>query len=179
MVRRSANRCLLLSIDGDVVDVDDLVTRLRRGDDDAVSELRAHCLGGIRFYLERTFGPADPDEAAARVFEALVGRLRQTDPGGSLAQAVRLAARDCGFLNPNPGRRVKPPPGKVRSLKQALAKCSALEREYLERCYLQGENPVEVRERLGLSREDVDALHRKLDAPARTQFKARGAAGGV
>jgi len=178
-VRRSANRGLLLSSEGDVLDVDALRARLRQGDDDVISELRRSCLGGIRFYLERTFGPDDPDEAAARVFEALVRRIQQGEAGGSLAEAVRSAARDCGFLTPNPVRRLKPPAEKVRLLKQALAKCSALEREYLERCYLRGENPTEVREQLGLSRQEVDALHRKLGVPARMLFKARGAAGGV
>jgi len=178
-VSRLPNRSLLVSLEGDIPELDALLERLRHGDSDAVAQLRQACAGGIRFFLERTFEPADPEGATTEVFQALVRRLQRGEAGPGLAEAVRLAARDCGFLNPNPGRRLKPPPEKVRTLKQAVAKCSALEREYLERCYLHGEDPADVREQLGLSREEVAALHRKLGGPARMLLKARGAAGGV
>ncbi len=166
--------CLLLSLEGDVPELDALLERVRRGDSDAVVELRQTCAGGIRFFLERTFDPADPQSATRRVFDALVRRIRENEADASLAEAVRAAARDCGFVTPRQRRR-KPPAARVRALKEALANCSELEREYLERCYLHGEDPAEVRDELGLSREEVTALHRRLGGPARMLLQARAA----
>lgn len=171
---RLPNCSLLLSLEGDVPDLDALLGRVRQGDPDAIVQLRQACAGGIRFFLERTFDPEDPESAAGRVFHALLRRLRDNDAPLSLAEAVRAAARDCGFVTPR-RRRKKPPAARVRALKEALANCSELEREYLERCYLHGEDPAEVRDELGLSREEIAALHRRLGGPARMLLQARAA----
>lgn len=175
---RLPNSSLLVSLEGDIPNLDTLLERVRQGEPDAVAQLYQAAAGGIRFFLERTFDPEDPDVATARVFEALIRRLRQGAGGVRLAEAVRAAARDCDLLTPRSRRQVQPPRDRVRALKEALARCSELEREYLERCYLHGEDPAEVRELLGMSREQVTALHRKLGGPARLLLQARAAGTG-
>jgi hypothetical protein len=173
-VKRASDQAVLLSLERDVADLDALLKRIREGDPAARVELLNTCAGGIRFFLQRTFQPSDPDAAAACVSEALIRRIRAATGAGSLAELVRLAAADCGFHSP---ARPVASPDKVRTLRQTLRQCSPQEREFLERCYLHGEDPVLVSEDLGMTCEDVAALRRKVGRPGNSASRRAASAG--
>lgn len=171
-MKRAMNQAILLSAERDVPDLEALLERVRAGEVEATSEFEEACGEGIRFFLRRTYQPEDLEEAFHRVWEALLGRLRDGADPRSLAELVRQAARDCGLE-----ARPKPPAKAAGSLQAVLRECSARERAFLERCYLGSEDPAVTAAELEMTREEVTALYRKVGRPGSTSKSRRAAAG--
>lgn len=166
------NQAILLSAERDVPDLEALLERIRAGEATAVSEFKEACGEGIRFFLRRTYPLEDLEEAFGRVWEALIGRLRNGAAARSLGELVRQAARDCGLV-----AKPKPPVRVAGSMRAALRDCSARERIFLERCYLKGDDPAAVGAELRMTPEEVTALYQKVGRPGTGGRSRRAAAG--
>lgn len=166
------NQAILSSAERDVPDLEALLERIRAGEPKAISEFEEACGEGIRFFLRRTYELEDPAEAFERVWEALIGSLRNGAGARSLGELVRQAARDCGLE-----ARRKPPARVASSLRAVLRDCSVRERTFLERCYLKGEDPATVGAELRMTPEQVSALYRKVGRPGSAGKSRRAAAG--
>ncbi len=171
-LNRARNQAILLSAERDVWELEALLDRIRAGDADAVSELEQAYGAGVRYFLRRTYAPADPEEAFQRVWEVLLDLLRRGASAQPLAVLVRQAAHTCGLKIPP-----RPPATAPGSLRAALRDCSARERAFLERCYLQGEDPAAVARDLKLSPAEVAALYQKVGRPGNAHKTRRAAAG--
>jgi RNA polymerase sigma-70 factor, ECF subfamily len=154
--------------------LDELVERVRRGDEAALEELHGVIAKGIRFFLSRELGAENLEERVDLTFRVVVQTLRRDDAGGSdrlmghVLDAIR--AQVAAHIGKSPDRDANPQQTaafrrQLESMRGILRAMSPRDREILRRFYLDEQTEEKICREMELNPVQFKLL--KLRAAAR------------
>lgn len=158
---------------GKAVDLDAIIDLIRAGDASGLKELHGILSPGVRLLIGLRLGRRAAAKEAKAVLETAAQRI-QADGSLRAREVISLVRRliaerrrgdrrgQTEGLSSRAARRMEVAAKVVEQL-------SPLEREALRRCYVLGEKPEEILQRLDLSREQF----RDLRSSARAEFSSK------
>ena len=133
--------------------LDELVDRVRRGEEAAIEELHGVIAKGIRFFLSRELGEESLEERVDLTFRVVVQTLRRDEVGGSdrlmghVLDAIR--AQVAAHIGKAPEREANPQQAstfrrQLESMRGILRAMSPRDREILRRFYLDEQTEEQI-----------------------------------
>ena len=154
--------------------LDELVERVRRGEEAAVEELHGVITQGIRFFLSRELGEENLEERVDLTFRVVVQTLQRDEAGGAdrlmghVLDAIR--AQVAAHAGTTRDREANPQQTvafrrQLESMRGVLRSMSARDREILRRFYLDEQTEEQICSQMELNPVQFRLL--KLRAAAR------------
>jgi hypothetical protein len=153
--------------------LDELVERVRCGEEAAIDELHGVIAKGIRFFLSRELGAENLEERVDLTFRVVVQTLRRDDAGGSdrlmghVLDAIR--ARVAAHVGKTPDREAGPQQAMVfrrqlESMRGILRAMSPRDREILRRFYLDEQTEEQICSEMELAPSQLKLLKSRAAA---------------
>ena len=146
---------------------------VRAGDPFGLKQFQRVFSPGVRFLIERKLGKPAVEKEAQAVFEMAVQEIRN-DPSVDSRTAAKLVRRSI-LERVERHRRLEandlpatPLAEGLQAAEHVIEQMSPLEREALRRCYVLGERPQEIAQKLGFKEKDL----RSIQSRARSEFSA-------